>query len=168
MHSLPRALALLGTGLLAGAFGYTLFSVVPTFDAVPLAVHLPFRVELMSMNSIVMQSLMALSFASSLWFTLTLRGRTRLTAAAAPLLAAATFLITRFGNVPINREIRTWSPTAPPAGYADRLQRWELFHDLRTATAVAAFLVVLLVTHQRYASPASPAEPGQSRLDDAI
>ncbi|MEU4420705.1 DUF1772 domain-containing protein [Actinoplanes sp. NPDC024001] len=194
-----RPLALLCTGLLAGAFGYTQFSVVPTFDAVPLAVHLPFRVELMSMNSIVMQSLMALGFVTSLWYTLTLpkqpssppapTGRTRLAAviaaapptsrtrlaaviaaaartnrarlaaAAAPALVAASFLITRFGNVPINQEIRGWSPSDPPSGYADRLDRWELFHDLRTATAVAAFLILLLVTEHQTRSRTPQAAP---------
>ncbi|WP_245674113.1 DUF1772 domain-containing protein [Actinoplanes rectilineatus] len=56
------------------------------------------------------------------------------------------FLVTRWGNVPINGEIRGWSATDPPADWAERLQRRQVFHEVRTAAAIGAFIVLLLVT----------------------
>ncbi|WP_073920711.1 DUF1772 domain-containing protein [Streptomyces sp. CB00455] len=70
------------------------------------------------------------------------RGRTRVVSAAAGILTAASFLITRFGNVPINGRIKQWAATAPPADHAGILRRWELFNDARTVTAVVAFALL--------------------------
>src|SRR4051812_35690768 len=90
-----NALAILATGLLAGTFFYGLFNVAPTFRDVPLAVHLPFRIALMGHNSIVVQSLMAAAFLSSVWMVPAFRQQhmTRVLAGIASLLTIATFLI---------------------------------------------------------------------------
>lgn len=142
---LAQGLALGSTGLLAGAFAYALVSVVPTFDAVPMDVHLRFRTQLMVMNGIFMQALMGVSLLSGFWYAATLRGATRWCAVGAGLLALTSLLVTRFGNVPINGLIKTWSAAALPPDHAELLHRWELFHDLRTATAIAAFVLLIAV-----------------------
>ncbi|WP_375540101.1 anthrone oxygenase family protein [Nocardia sp. BSTN01] len=54
------------------------------------------------------------------------------------------FLVTRFGNVPINQQIKRWAVGTPPADYADILRRWELFHFTRTGCAVMAFILVIV------------------------
>jgi len=144
---LTGLLALLSNGMLAGAFGYALVCIVPTFEAVPLAVHLAYRTALMDMNGIFMQGLMGLSILASAGLALALTDRgTRLAAGAAALLTLTSFLVTRLGNVPINGEIRSWSATNPPADWAERLQRWQVFHDVRTAAAIGAFIVLLVAT----------------------
>ncbi|MEV4499955.1 DUF1772 domain-containing protein [Micromonospora arborensis] len=142
---LAQALALLSTGLLAGAFTYALFSIVPTFKAVPLDVHLQFRTALMHMNGIVMQALMAISLLTCSWLAITLRAPTRWYAVGAGLLALTSLLVTRLGNVPINGRIKTWSASSLPPDHAELLHRWELYHNIRTAAAVAAFVLLIVL-----------------------
>jgi uncharacterized membrane protein len=142
----PRAIAAaaqLASGLLAGALFYGWANVAPTFAAVPLDVHLTFRTELMNLNAIVMQALMAASFLTSAGLAVAARGRARACAAAAAVLAMATFLVTRFGNVPFNAEIRAWATGALAADYQDRLAIWGVFNDIRVAAAVGAFALVV-------------------------
>ncbi|KAB2343628.1 DUF1772 domain-containing protein [Actinomadura rudentiformis] len=140
---LIAGLALLSTGLLAGAFGYGATNVAPTFDAVPLEVRLTFHSALMRMNGPVMQTAMALAVLSSLALAVSTRGKPRLLAGAASALAVVSFLVTRFGNVPINQKIKVWAVTAPPPDHAEILQRWEAFNIVRTVTALAAFLLII-------------------------
>lgn len=155
---LLHGLALLATGLLAGAFGYGAANLVPTFNAVPLDTRLSFHAELMKMNGITMQTAMAVSTLGSLTLAAVTRGRARLIAGAAGLLTLASFLITRFGNVPINGRIKEWARTsAPPADHAEVLRRWELFNDLRTLTALIAFVLLTVLALGR---PAAPADRG--------
>lgn len=127
------------------AFGYGAANLVPTFNAVPLDMRLDFHAELMKMNGITMQAAMAVSTLSSLALAGLTRGRTRVLAAAAGGLTVASFLITRFGNVPINGRIKQWAATAPPADHARILHRWELFNDVRTLTALAAFALLTIL-----------------------
>ncbi|MFD5423654.1 DUF1772 domain-containing protein [Streptomyces sp. NPDC127069] len=152
---LLQGLALLATGLLAGAFGYGAANLVPTFNAVPLDMRLSFHAELMKMNGITMQAAMAVSILSSLALAAFTRGRARLVAGSAGMLALTSFLTTRFGNVPINGRIKEWARTSAPADHAEVLRRWELFNDLRTLTAVAAFvlLIALSLGQQKVFSP---------------
>ncbi|MGW6704329.1 anthrone oxygenase family protein [Streptomyces sp. NPDC054956] len=151
---LLRASALLATGLLAGAFGYGAANLVPTFNAVPLDMRLSFHAELMKMNGITMQAAMAVSTLSSLALAALTRGRSRLLAGAAGLLTFTSFLVTRFGNVPINGRIKEWARTSAPVDHAEILRRWELFNNLRTLTALVAFvLLIVLVLWQPTSQP---------------
>ncbi|GAB2721335.1 hypothetical protein GCM10027089_51570 [Nocardia thraciensis] len=142
---LVQAAALLATGLLTGAFGYGLANLAPTFHRVPLQMRLEFHSELMKNNSISMQLTMALAAASCFALAAPHRDRIRALAAAAGLLVVASFVITRFGNVPINRQIRAWITDGTPDDYADILTRWDLFHGLRTGTSLLAFLLVIVI-----------------------
>lgn len=140
---LLQGLALLATGLLAGAFGYGAANLVPTFHAVPLDMRLSFHAELMKMNGITMRAAMAVSTLSSFALAALTRGRARLIAGTAGLLTLASFLITRLGNVPINGRIKEWARTSAPVDHAEILRRWELFNDARTLTAVTAFALLI-------------------------
>ncbi len=137
--------SLLSAGLLAGAFGYGAANLVPTFNAVPLDMRLDFHTELMKMNGITMQAAMAVAALSSLALAALTRDRARVLTGTAGLLIVTSFLITRFGNVPINGLIKQWAATAPPPDHAEILHRWELFNDARTFTAVVAFAVLISV-----------------------
>lgn len=157
---LVTGLALLSTGLLAGAFGYGAVNVATTFTVVPLDVRLTFHSALMQMNGPVMQTTMALAALSSLALAVLARGAHRYLAGAAGALAVASFLITRFGNVPINGRIKVWAVTTPPADYATQLQRWETFNVVRSLTALAAFvLVIAIASRMARTSPAEPVLP---------
>ncbi|MDR8413817.1 DUF1772 domain-containing protein [Nonomuraea sp. 3-1Str] len=149
METSPRVryvqgLALLATGLLAGAFGYGAANVVPTFDVVPLDVRLTFHTAMMKVNEPVMQSAMALSILSCVASAVLARGVSRRLAAAAGGLTLTSLLVTVFGNVPLHAYFRTWAATGAPAGHAEILRRWELFHTVRTLTALAAFAVLIV------------------------
>jgi uncharacterized membrane protein len=148
MDKLANALALLSSGLLAGAFAYGFFAVVPTFYEVPLEVHLTYRDALMRHNGIYVQIAMAVSILAPIWWAFTMDGpkNSRWLAISASLLAVISFVVTRFGNVPINRMIKTWSAVAPPADYERLLSRWMIFNDLRTATAVVGFACIIFAT----------------------
>jgi uncharacterized membrane protein len=113
----------------------------------------------MKMNSPVMQTAMTLTALSALALALVHRGRERLLAAGAALLALASFLITRFGNVPINSDIKKWAVSSAPADHAEILRRWDLYNNLRTLTAVVAFaLLITLALRRRAARPADAAD----------
>ncbi|MFB6519843.1 anthrone oxygenase family protein [Streptomyces sp. NPDC056401] len=139
-----KGIAVAATGLLAGAFGYGAVNLGPTFWEVPLDMRLTFHAELMKMNSPVMLSAMAVAGAGSLALTLQTRGRERALAAAATLLVGTSFLVTRFGNVPINAQIKVWATTSAPADYAEILHRWDLFNRTRTSTALIAFILLVI------------------------
>ncbi|MFF5990712.1 DUF1772 domain-containing protein [Prauserella flavalba] len=156
---LVPTLALLFTGLLAGAFGYGALNVAPTFDVVPLDVRLQFHTALMRMNGPVMQTLMGLSVVSALALAITTRGRARRCAAIASALCAGSFLVTRFGNVPINGRIKVWAATTPPPDHAAQLQRWEVFNQVRSAAAFVAFVLLRVAVDASRRRPVSPPAP---------
>ena len=141
-----RSFALLAAGLLAGAMGYGAVNLVQAFRAVPLDVRLTFHTALMRMNGPVIQSVMALAFLASVALAVTHRGRDRWIAAGAAALVS--FLVTRFGNVPINAEIKVWAATTPPPDHASILRRWELYNVIRTVAAVTAFGLLLVLNHR--------------------
>lgn len=158
MLRIVRALALLSTGLLAGALGYGALNVVATFNAVPLDVRLTFHTALMRMNGPVVQTVMACAAVSSLALAVLVRGRARSPAAGSGGLVLLSFLVTRFGNVPINAEIKTWAVTSAPSDHAAVLRRWEMFNDIRTVAALAAF-VLILIAADRVGAATSPHRP---------
>lgn len=145
MHKLIRVTGLLSTGLMAGAFLYSLFTVVPTFYEVPRDIHLSYRVALMRHNALYMQIVMALSIVSPAWWAYSIRQSrgAKACALSASLMALTSLLVTRFANVPINRAMHTWSAAAPPTDYLEQLHRWAVFHDIRIAAAAISFLLAL-------------------------
>ncbi|MFI6511570.1 DUF1772 domain-containing protein [Streptosporangium sp. NPDC050855] len=136
--------ALSATGLLAGAFGYGAANVVPTFGAVPLDVRLTFHTAMMEVNEPVMQSAMALAILTSFGLAVVRRGLPRRLALGAGVLTVASLLVTVFGNIPLHSHIRRWAAAgSAPAGHSEILQTWELFHTIRTLTALSAFAVMI-------------------------
>lgn len=140
-----RAAALLFPGLLAGAFGYGAVNVLYAFREVPLDVRFTFHTALMRVNGPVMQALMGLAVLSTLLLAVRSVSTRRWVAASASALTFVSFLVTRFGNVPINQQIKRWAVETPPVDYAEILRRWELFHFTRTGCALLAFLLAITV-----------------------
>ena len=143
-HRTVHTLTLLSTGLLAGALCYGAVNLVPTFNAVPLDVRLTFHTALMRMNGPVIQTVMACAAVGSVTWAVLERGRSRLLAAGSGGLVLVAFLVTRFGNVPINARIKTWAATSAPPEHPAALRQWEMFNDIRTAAAVTAFILTLI------------------------
>lgn len=147
-NKFSNAIALFSTGLLAGTFFYVKFNILPTFWEVPTLVHLSFRSTLMKHNDIVFQSLMIISIITCIWFTWRIRALKHvciLTGFAA-ILAITTYLITYFGNLPINAQLRVWLQTSPPKNWVKILKIWDFYHTCRTATAIGSFIMILIAT----------------------
>ncbi|MER6993960.1 DUF1772 domain-containing protein [Saccharopolyspora hirsuta] len=81
------------------------------------------------------------------------RDRARASATGATLLAVTYFLVTRFGNVPINQEMKGWATGAIPPDYQARLATWGVFHDIRVATALTAFALVITAVQLTRTTP---------------
>jgi uncharacterized membrane protein len=146
MHRIAKLLSLLSTGFLAAVFTYAFFAIIPAWNRVPREVHFTYRVALMRQNAIVMQSVMLVGILAPLWWAWTIRESpaARTCAVIASAMAFTTALVTRFGNVPINQFIRRWLTEAPPADYLEQLHRWTVFNNIRTATALLGFLLILI------------------------
>ncbi len=63
----------------------------------------------------------------------------------ASVCIVAVALITAWGNIPINNQIRTWSINSPPPDWAELAQKWWWFQTLRTVSAIGG-LSLLTVT----------------------
>ncbi|WP_225993450.1 DUF1772 domain-containing protein [Actinomadura rudentiformis] len=48
-------------------------------------------------------------------------------------------VLTMVVNHPINNDQADWNVQAPPAGWADDRDRWQIAHAVRTVAAVSAF-----------------------------
>jgi uncharacterized membrane protein len=143
--ALVRLAAVLTTGVLAGAFAYGRFIVFPTFFDVPAEIQLRFRVPLMARNAPLMPPLIGAVLLSCAVLAVVVRGRERLVAGLASSSALACLLITFFGNVPLNKRIKTWNPEAVPPDGANLLDQWNVYNDLRSAAAIAPFLLISAV-----------------------
>ncbi len=146
MNKFAQPFALLTTGLLAGVYYYGLFTVIPAFYEVPIKVHLAYRVALMNHNSIYVQALTGTAILAPIWLALaSWHNRTvRNWSIFAAIVALLSILTTRFGNVPINRLIRVWEASQPPANWNAILDQWIMFNNIRTIFALASFVFVLV------------------------
>lgn len=60
----------------------------------------------------------------------------------ATLCVLAVALITRFGNIPINNQILTWSISSPPGNWAQLAQEWRQLQTARVVLQIAALCLV--------------------------
>ena len=56
---------------------------------------------------------------------------------AACICLIAGVLTTVLGNIPINKQILTWSINAPPSNWTDLREKWWLLHGVRTVLTMA-------------------------------
>ncbi len=62
-------------------------------------------------------------------------------------------LVTVIVHFPINDEIMTWQPTAPPADWQDLRAQWLTAHAVRTWFAVAGFVLLVLAHSSQRPEP---------------
>lgn len=55
--------------------------------------------------------------------------------------------------MPINGRIKEWALTSAPVDHAEILGRWELLNNLRTLTALTAFVLLIALTLKPPATP---------------
>ena len=70
-----------------------------------------------------------------------------LVAATGSVLAVT--LITVFGNIPINNQIKRWSIAAPPASWVELSAQWWQFQTVRTIAAVCGMALLIVAVLMR-------------------
>ncbi|GAA2584309.1 DUF1772 domain-containing protein [Actinomadura fulvescens] len=104
------------------------------------------QVELDSLDKLAAATLLPALVATALLavvaFRARERGRWRMLAALGALVLV--FVLTLTVNLPINSEQNGWNVQAPPAGWAEDRDRWQLAHAVRTVAAVVAFGCLIL------------------------
>ena len=55
-------------------------------------------------------------------------------------------LVTAFGNVPINNQIRLWIPASPPPNWSELATEWWRLQSIRTIAALGGLALVILAT----------------------
>ena len=68
---------------------------------------------------------------------------------AASVCIIAVALITAFGNIPINNQIRMWNVSAPPSNWGDLAQRWWWFQTVRTIAALVGLSLLIIAALAR-------------------
>jgi uncharacterized membrane protein len=145
-HLTVRVLALLGTGLAAGAALCILLA--ERAFAGSAADYVTYKQLTIRALTVPIPALGALGIAAAaidaalLWP----RGMSlplSLTATAV-LLNVAAMVLTRRGHFPLNDAIITWSPASAPAAWEDVRARWARIHTLRTASSVGSFVALVV------------------------
>ena len=145
-HLTVRVLALLGTGLAAGAALCILFA--ERSFAGGAADYVAYKQLMIRALTVPVPALAALGVvaaaidAALLWP----RGASLPLAltAVAVLLNVAAMVLTVRGHFPLNDAIIAWSPATVPATWGAVRARWALIHALRTATSVASFVALVV------------------------
>jgi uncharacterized membrane protein len=68
----------------------------------------------------------------------------RMLAGLALVLVAVGMALTILFHLPLNAQILTWSPSAPPSDWSAVHDKWTAVHAVRTVTSIAAFVLVVI------------------------
>jgi hypothetical protein len=96
--------------------------------------------------------------------------RATLFASAAFVLMAVALVITLAVNVPIDRQIQSWTTATLPSDWSAIRDRWEFFHGLRTLVsfvALASLFASTLSTTRRFAPERQAQQDEHSRRTTA-
>ena len=144
-----RLLTLLFAGLIAGTFFYGTFCVLPAFYEVPSNIHLAFRTKLMQHNKVLVMLLVLCQIGFNIIYLYQVRNIrvANLLCLTACIFTVISLVITRFGSVPINMQMKTWNPSSPPPDWLLVLRKWDFYNAIRTITAIGSF-ILLLITNE--------------------
>ena len=67
----------------------------------------------------------------------------------ASVCIVAVALITGFGNIPINNQIKMWNIGSPPADWGNLADRWWWFQTMRTIAAVGGLSLLIIAALTR-------------------
>ncbi|MFI0448556.1 anthrone oxygenase family protein [Actinomadura sp. 6N118] len=104
------------------------------------------QVELDSLDRLAGATLLPALIATALLAVAAFRTREggRWPVLSALALLVLVFVLTMVVNYPINNDQADWNVQAPPAGWADDRDRWQIAHAVRTVAAVCAFGCLIL------------------------
>ena len=142
---IAQAADIFGAGIVAGAFLMGSLAIHPAAARLSASPHVLLRQELIARLARWMPPFTLLPVVASIGAMIQCRASLFLALDGLGLvLSLATIVITVGVNVPLNRRFAAWSPDALPLDWESYIDRWNLGHSARTATAVAAFLCAIL------------------------
>ena len=140
--SIAYCLSLILVMLVTGVFWGTWFTLTRSLDAFPPDNFIRIGKTIISNVAGPMQILMPLTLICLLWLCLiTIKQRPSFYFFAGTfLLMVVTLIITVAVEVPIDNQIKTWTPETLPLNWTNLRSRWNTFHTLRTFTSIAGFV----------------------------
>jgi uncharacterized membrane protein len=133
-----------GAGLVAGVFFMGTFAVHPAAGRLDTVAHLRLRQELIRRLSKFMPSIMFLPVVASIGVMMLCQTSVQWVLDTLGLpLSLATIGITVAVNAPLNRRFAGWSPDALPKDWQSYVDRWNVGHSVRMATALGAFICAI-------------------------
>src|SRR5262245_50162584 len=143
-------LTLLLFSLVSGVFWGTWFSLSRSMSAITPGTFLEVgRLMIANLGGPMSVLMPAASLSALVLCVLLFRGRqTRATvfASAALVLMVVALVITLAVNVPIDRQIQSWTTAALPPDWQAIRNRWEFYHGLRTVASLAALACLFAST----------------------
>jgi len=128
-------LVLLGSGVVAGVLFAVALSIVPALTALPASLYVEMHTLIGRRWDPTMPLLVVSSMAVDVGLAiLTPEERVWYLAAAVALLGVA--VVSHFGNVPLNRAVKSVNPDELPSDWSDPRPTWRRWHLIRTALAL--------------------------------
>jgi hypothetical protein len=135
-------LVLLTGGTAAGVLFSVALSVVPAFGALAPDRYVELHKLIGRRYDRVMPPMVATAVAADVILAVSAGSAvTRVLFAFAVLLGAGVMGVSQFGNVPINRRVKSLAPGTPPAGWKDPRSQWRALNLTRTSFAVLGLAV---------------------------
>jgi uncharacterized membrane protein len=152
-----RKILLLITGLLlvlvTGVFWGTWFSLSRTMQQLPPETFITIGKQIMQNVALGMSIMMTLGITGVL-ILLLMAGRRKKVhfywLLSTLILFVAALVITLFIEVPIDNQIKTWTPDAIPAEWKAIRDRWQFYHTDRTFLSLAGIGCYLMAVIKRY------------------
>jgi uncharacterized membrane protein len=98
----------------------------------------------------VIMPLCILLMAVSLWLHPDKRSVTFYLILTSFVLLIVTLIITVGIEVPMDNQIKTWSPETVPSDWTAIRSRWQLFHTMRTFTSLASFTLFTAASFETF------------------
>jgi len=132
-------IVVLTSGTAAGVLFSVALSVVPAFLALAPDRYVEMHKLVGRRYDRVMPPTVAIAVAADVILAVASSGpAVRILFACAALLGGGVMAVSQFGNVPINRQVKSMAPGAVPPGWRDPRPRWRALNLTRTSFALLA------------------------------
>jgi uncharacterized membrane protein len=134
------AVAVLGTGTIAGVLVSVAGAIAPTFVQLPGERYVQVHQLLDRRFDPLMPILNALTMVGTIILVVVRGYPVRLLYIAVAVLMALVAAVSGMVNVPINRKVLAWDADHPPREWAELRTRWARWNLVRTVFAIGAFV----------------------------
>ena len=142
LRDVARLIALVASGLIAGAVLATGLADISLSGSAEL--YTAYRQATNGLFTATLPPLGGLALVAAAASAVLHQGRARTLSIAAAVCFVAALAVTVLVHFPVNAEILTWSPSAPPADWQQIQARWATAHLARTLLTLAGFVVLTL------------------------